>query len=341
MQRIKKRLIAAAFAILIVASAMVGVSAKDNIAPLDWGYGFASATSSTTTVDEYTFYNSAASVFNGNVTRLVSSAVGFTLDSGYTYTYTATYHVSPSIPAFTSVYSTVYQVPLDEHLIVYYTYSAFSDGVRQSVSSLDTDKYLYSVSLENGGETVVVTLVINTDKSGLVPSDVYFYCPFLALYRSPSSYPALTMGNSGLTVIKDLDGSAFDKSIIDAVNAIREDNENYHSNALELLDEIANAGSDYPLPDSAASQLGNSLGSLSSAESSLSSKADELRTAGSSTMNSAIAAAKDLPNKIGSSTSFLTSTFTKFWEAVPPEVTAVLLVCAAILFAGWLLGRVQ
>lgn len=325
--------------ILIVASSAIGVSAKDNIAPLDWGFGFASATTTTTTVNDYQFYNSAVSVFDGNVTRLVSSAVGFTLDSGYTYTYTATYHVSPSIPASTSMYSTVFQVPLDKQLIVHYTYSAFSDGVKQSVSSLDTDKYLYSVSLENGGETVVVTLVINTDKSGLVPSDVYFYCPFLALYKSPSSYPALTMGNSGLTVIKDLDGSAFDKSIIDAVNAIREDNENYHSNALDLLDQIANAGSGYPTPD--GSSLSEQGTAMSGAEGAVRDKSSSLASSVSTEWNQYQTSAKNAAVTLKPAAAAVNNLYTLVIDVVPDEVIALFIAIAVLFFIGWLIGRVR
>ena len=195
----------------------------------------------------------------------------------------------------------------------------YHDKTSSIKSQLELQGAYGSASYNEATSTVEFTVKFNTDISNLggYPIYIYLYCPI-----SSHVYNRNTTNQWSTSVEYDPGGS------------------NYLEFLADIRDQL-HAGDDYTPPTSAATDLNNSLTSLDSAEASLSSKADELRSAGSATMSSAISAAQDLPNKIGASTTFLATTFTRFWEAVPEEVTAVLLVCAAILFAGWLIGRIQ
>lgn len=328
-----KRLIAVLLAVSLSLIAAVGVSASENIALLDWSWGSDTSSQMSSSIPSSSFLRTPENLFNGNSGRVIQYMCGIPAESGYTYTFTNTFQLRGS-------YTSLNLSSGNQLSTLGYSYSVPSYTVLNKFTGKLTNALVSISNLGNGDYKL--TIVYNCDKAGLTPGDIYLYAN-LFWFRDLSGGQTIgvSVGNEILVCMKDLDGTVFESAVLDAVNQIKEDNENYHSNALELLDKIVNAGSGYPLPDEAASTLGNSLNSLDSAEASLSSKADELRTAGSTTMSSAVAAAKDLPNKIGASTTFLATTFTSFWEAVPEEVTAVLIVCAAILFAGWLIGRIQ
>lgn len=223
------------------------------------------------------------------------------------YTYTVVVHFESSVDISIYDYSGLYPAPMVNDTYdgsgVYYT-STVNKSVICTLSGSRTDGYIF-------------TFNFHVDDINFMHGRWYISRLVAAIGAVP------VIKNTYCNAEYDPGGTYYDKLYAD------------------YLDQIVNAGQGYSVPDQAASDLKDSLGSLDSAEASLSSKAEELRSAGSATMNSAIAASKDLPSKIGSSTSFLTTTFTKFWDAVPSEVTAALLVCAAIIFAGWLIGRIQ
>lgn len=223
----------------------------------------------------------------------------------YTYTFTWTVTLSPNPKSIGTLYATRTTSRPSE-----YTNSSFGESLTGALKKVtydaDTDRYIFTVkynpSLESSSPSKPLYVILRWSAIGVT---------------------TLSSNGWGWSCEYDPGGSKLTDEILS-----------------DIRDQL-HAGDDYTPPTSAATDLNNSLTSLDSAEASLSSKADELRTAGSATMSSAISAAQDLPNKIGASTTFLATTFTRFWEAVPEEVTAVLLVCAAILFAGWLIGRIQ
>lgn len=300
-----KRLIAVLLAVILSLIAAVGVSANDQITLDDWGWYMSR---------NYESYITLENLTDGWIIgRFMIPWFTATLDANYTYTYTTTVQIR---------YSGSDRFIIDHNYLqtVYY-----NDGeVKSAGTTLKTYKTglvtIELVSTDGNTVTYRIKYIFNLTKDNQQSGQ---YTHYLMIFNSGIDGVRCTIGNEILTCTYDPGGNYYDKLYA-----------NY-------LNQIVNAGSGYPLPDEAASTLGNSLNSLDSAEASLSSKADELRTAGSATMASAVAAAKDLPNKIGASTTFLATTFTSFWEAIPEEVTAVLIVCAAIIFAGWLIGRIQ
>ena len=291
--------------VLLMAAVLLASAAvgvsADYVTMLDYGLGYYSR------VNALRWLNGAGSTAT-NATKFVVYWALDSFDSDYTYTFTFNFSSDADIN-FSPKYvtgSSEGRVFLDSFLIgPYYNFDNADDlDVYSSFEKVD-DKYVLTVKLNPG--------LLNWTK---FPMYVY-------LYYNLQSETTFTTNGWGVSAEYDPGGS---KYIEDYLSDIR--------------DQL-HAGDDYTPPTSAATDLNNSLTSLDSVEASLSSKAEELRTAGSATMSSAISAAQELPNKIGASTTFLATTFTRFWEAVPEEVTAVLLVCAAILFAGWLIGRIQ
>lgn len=287
-----KRLIAILMAVLILASAAVGVSAA-YVDMLDHGLAYTNPN----------YYTLKYDIGAGDSFYTYHSIVPYwaldTFDPDYTYTF------SFSFTSDSNLTSNVQNVYLSNKKL-----TEISDITASKVYLVFTKDQLES------GYKYEIIIKLNPGVLGLDYFPLYVYAACQVGKR--------TMTTNSWSVSAEYDPGG--------------------SNYLEYLADIRDqlhAGDDYTPPTSAATDLNNSLTSLDSAEASLSSKADELRTAGSATMSSAISAAQDLPNKIGASTTFLATTFTRFWEAVPEEVTAVLLVCAAILFAGWLIGRIQ
>ena len=305
---------------IIALSFTVGVSADNHYITLD-DYGYGCCIKYNTTPVKYKSLNyisdtSVPFILGGNPDYdSLFFYWAFSIKPDYTYTcimsFTAASLPSPSAAPTISKASSVYvhntKIPTSS---TNYLENAF-------------DNILYTLTYEkntNNTYTINVTVSFNPSSCGINATDIYVYAPASA---KDGTY---TLNGWCTYATFDPNGSYYDE---------------LYTDYLKDISTQLHQGDDYTAPDSAASDLKDSLNSLDSAEASLSSKADELRTASSSTMNSALSAAKDLPNKIGTSTTFLATTFTSFWEAVPEEVTAVLLVCAAILFAGWLIGRVQ
>ena len=313
-RHLKKRLIALLMAAVLLASAAVGVLAEDKYLTLT-DYGFGTCISSNTTggyiLKSPTYVSDATKNFTlSRTSGTLFVYWAFPIKQDYTYTCTFSFTLTSSSRFSLSKLGS----PLYSNVL-----AGYNDTV-----SVSSDNVLYSLTVDTANATSVigsVSVSFNPTLSGIGLNDIYLYA-MLKMSNSNDTGVTCSMPSFGVSCKYDPGGSEF-------------------SDYLKDIRDQLHAGDDYTPPTSAATDLNNSLTSLDSAEASLSSKAEELRTAGSATMSSAISAAQDLPNKIGASTTFLATTFTRFWEAVPEEVTAVLLVCAAILFAGWLIGRIQ
>lgn len=114
----------------------------------------------------------------------------------------------------------------------------------------------------------------------------------------------------------------------------------YIQNVANNQQIIMNYGSGYDVPQGGV-ELGKAQTDLNKAEEAVNTRREQLQNTGQASMTKAITAASELPAEIGNSTALLTGTFTNLWDNLPPEVVSALLTCAAIIFAGWLIGRVR
>lgn len=315
-----KRLIAILISLIIALSFTVGVSAESQqLTSRGFGSGYCYLSDSYADKYDVYAYISSSSSFTVNAKNYTENNSGFVyweFDLNQDYTYTCTFQATFS--SSNSFASNAFK-PYDGNP-VFFSNKKVPAGSSVYFEESTILSFADFTKISDTKYSVKVTVTFNPTLSNIALDHIAIYYPF---YFGFSSETSVSVSNFSYTCSYDPGG------------------DNLQKDYSGYFQQIISAGSGYPTPDSAAADLKNSLSSLDSAEASLSSKADELRTASSSTMNSALSAAKDLPNKIGASTTFLATTFTSFWEAVPEEVTAVLLVCAAILFAGWLIGRIQ
>lgn len=220
-----------ATAIAMIWLCVLPVSASEQITLLDWGWG---------KEDNVTTYATGCYLFKDpndafdNLYRssVVTNMFGFTAAKGYTYTYEHTYQLRGNLNSF--------KVANGELLNkIGYKYSLYSD---ESTDTYSYQKYtgvidtaLVSVT-KIDDQTYRLKVVYNPDKSGLQIGDIYLFTT--VLQKITQGDVTITVGNEILTCIKDLDGTVFEQSLIDAVAAMREDNNNYFTNALAVLDQI-------------------------------------------------------------------------------------------------------
>ena len=223
------------FASLVAAAAMVWlcilpVSASENIPLLDWSWGYyLNSNPSATTLPTTFIPRSADTVFNGNAGRVVMYGFGIPAESGYTYTFTNTFQLrgSSSAPNLCSgnVLSTLG-----------YSYSPF--GTTMITFSGKLQNALVSLSRDVDGNCKL-KVVFNTDSSGLTPGDIYLFANmFYYSDRSGGSTIGATVGNEILVCLKDLDGTKFEQILVDEIANMRSSQDEFYSNALEVLDQI-------------------------------------------------------------------------------------------------------
>lgn len=262
---IKKLIAACLLAVVLSLIAAIGVSASENIALLDWGWGKEDNVSSFPT-SCYLYDDPNESFKYLYRSSVVTNMFGFTAKSGYTYTYTHSFYLNGDISNMNIAQGTLLNT-------LGYKYSLYSDYTgdgfsRQSYAGTITTALVSVTKIDQNQFTLKV--VFNTDAAGIQAGDLYL---FANVFKKVSQdQVTITVGNEGMVCIKDLDGTVFESAVLDAVNQIKEDNENYHSNALELLDQIINMGADKPVPSN--DQLASSVSGVDSAESAIISASD-------------------------------------------------------------------
>ena len=335
-----KRILAALIAVVLAFTAAVGVSASENIALLDWGWGQGyftsggSLTSSSIPVG-CRIPTDPNAVFTGTSDRLIVNKVGIPASSGYTYTYTITFGLLGT--------NTLYNpCNKDQLSTVGYKYTnnpdtTYSEGTKYYKYDGILDTALVTIEkLENNGYRL--KLVYNPDISGLTIGDIYFYINTFIKTNNGSS-DSLQFGNEVLVCMKDPSGEGFNSAVLDAVNQIKEDNENYHSNALELLDQLLNTGSDNPLPD--AKDIKDQGTAMSTAEGAVRDKSSDLIESVSSDWTQYQTDAKNAALTLKPAAAAVNNVYNLIINEIPDEVKMLYVAITILLFIGWLIGRVR
>ena len=113
------------------------------------------------------------------------------------------------------------------------------------------------------------------------------------------------------------------------------------NNLRDLLEQIVNAGSGYPVPDSAASSLDSSVSSIDSAESALTGKSSSLMESVASEWTANKGTAKTFLATIKPTAVEIKNVYTTLTNAMPDEVLALFAIIPLLLFIGFLIGRVK
>lgn len=109
----------------------------------------------------------------------------------------------------------------------------------------------------------------------------------------------------------------------------------------EYLDQIIHVGSDYPLPDDAASSLDSGVSSINSAEGELTGKSSSLMDSVSEEWTANKNTAKTFLTTIQPTAVHVKNFYTTLTTALPDEVKALFAIIPLLLFIGYLLGRVK
>ena len=332
-----KRILAALIAVVIAFTAAVGVSAAENIALLDWGWGynFSGDFTKTTIPTGCTIDTDPNDVFVGSSSRLVMHKVGIPAASGYTYTYTNTFSLIGTNTAYTPCIG-------DQLLTLGYKFSNTPDQTYTTGAKY----YKYDGNIKSALVTIErlsdngyrLKVVYNPDVSGITIGDIYLYVNVF-LKSESSIKPTLQLGNEVLVCMKDPSGEGFNSAVLDAVNQIKEDNENYHSNALELLDQLLNTGSDNPLPD--AKDIKDQGTAMSTAEGAVRDKSSDLIESVSSDWTQYQTDAKNAALTLKPAAAAVNNVYNLIINEIPDEVKMLYVAITILLFIGWLIGRVR
>lgn len=166
------------------------------------------------------------------------------------------------------------------------------------------------------------------------------YAPLRYYYNSSGStgYPTLGFGDSNFTVnpdlkLSDLVSGGDAETIIISINAAIE----------SMTNTIINTGSDYIqfIPSQAASDLDSSVSSINSAESALSGASSSLMDSVSSEWTANKNTAKTFLTTITPTANEIKNVYTTLTAAMPDEVLALFAIIPLILFIGYLIGRVR
>lgn len=205
------------------------------ISPIDWGWGvYSSGTITNSTIPKGCNISPSNNVFSNNNNRIVINKVGFTAQSGYTYTYTGQFKIDN--------FSEYYKLCTGNQLLtigycysntptsssssyIYYKYDGTITTSLVSITKIEDDNYQ-------------IKLVYNPDSSGLIPGDIYLYSNIFYKigYDTPTTAPSFS--NLGVEVVEDIDGTVFEKILVDEISKIGDNQEDFYTNALEVLDSI-------------------------------------------------------------------------------------------------------
>ena len=186
----------------------ISVSADNSVSLLDWGWVEISQTPA------YDYFRRTENS-TGSGTSECYNYFGLQCKQGYTYTYQDTVHIKSLISAS----STLYYSPD----IVTTGYGKFTGN---------TDKALITLTqIENGIYRIKV--VFNTDTIGIPSSDIYF---FIKLQKGITSN--MPIGNEVISCYYDPGGSGYQQELVDEIAAMKNQDTEYYSNALQVLENI-------------------------------------------------------------------------------------------------------
>lgn len=101
-----------------------------------------------------------------------------------------------------------------------------------------------SISYDTSSKTITFTVKLNTDivDLGGYPIYIYFYAPF----TDGTNFVTVTTNSWSTYVETDAGGSQYVQDLVDIVGQMKQNNENYYSNALEVLDSIKSGVDNLP-----------------------------------------------------------------------------------------------
>ena len=321
-------------AAVMVATAAVSISASDYVAPIDWGWGM-NTISYNSKPNYMDIFTTTDAVLGGNAQRDLMYMFGIKSESGYTYTLSNTFHIDGDM-TYIKKHPYIDQVAYRNNLNPDYSYS---NGAQKRYK-LDNFTDTILVTLDNNGNgDYKLTVVYNPDKAGISYSDVYLFISVFSWYST--YYANLNLGNEIITCVRDIDGTIFEKTVLDTLSEMQQSDSEFYTNALDVLNSIYNYGSDYPIPDEAAKKLNNSVSSMSSAESALSSKSDQLMSEVSDTWSSNKQDVKSYAATLKPAAAQVNQLFLSITSSLPTEVKILFVVIPMLLFIGWLIGRID
>lgn len=210
-------------------------------------------------------------------------------------------------------------------------------------SKIDTSYIAYNQQI---GDTLVITeLAFNT---GNIP-ELVTGLPMYVIYRGSGSVKGVTVNDFTMSAYATYDpsGDQLNSILVDMVGDIQQDLENYHTNALEVLDAISgqinnviNSGSEHSstIPTN-GDELSSTVTDLDNAEQDLYNKSDSLienvQSQLDESKNKAVAA---LPN-LTTSALAVTNVYNMIKSTIPDEVKILFVVVPVILFFAYLIGR--
>lgn len=150
----------------------------------------------------------------------------------------------------------------------------------------------------------------------------------------------LSIAEYSIEVETDPDQEYYLEQLLEILKNIQSDNENYHTNALDILNNMFNYGSDYPLP-SGGTELESSQEALSSAEGAISDKSQSIKDQISSQVQSNLELAASSADKVKQDSVQIKQLYATVTSSLPDEVKLLFVVVPLLLFVGWLIGRVR
>lgn len=313
-----KRVFAAVCAILIVASAAIGVSAA-NQSLTSRGFGSGYCYQSGNYADHYDVYAyiSSSSSFTVNAKNYTENSSGFVyweFDLNQDYTYTCTFQATFSS---SNSFSSGAFKPYDGNPVF------FSNKKVPAGSSVYFDEstilsFADFTKISDTKYSVMVTVTFNPTLSNIALDHIAIYYPF---YFGFSSETSVSVSNFSYTCSYDPGG------------------DNLQKDYSGYFQQIISSGSGYPTPDgSALSEQGSAV---SSAEGAIKDKSSSLMDSVSSEMSSNLTAAKNFAQTLKPASAQINNVYTAFVAVIPSEVKAMFISIALLLFIGWLVGRIR
>lgn len=315
---ILKRLVVILMAVVILASAAVGVSAA-NQSLTSRGFGSGYCYQSGNYADNYDVYAyiSSSSSFTVNAKNYNENSNGFVyweFDLNQDYTYTCTFQATFS--SSNSFASDAFK-PYDGNPVFF-----SNKKVPAGSSVYFKDSTILSFAdfnrISNTKYSVKVTVTFNPTLSNIALDHIAIYYPF---YFGFSSETSVSVSNFSYTCSYDPGG------------------DNLQKDYSGYFQQIISSGSGYPTPDGSA--LTEQGAAMSSAEGAVRDKSTSLASSVSTEWTQYQTSAKNAAVTLKPAASAVNNLYTLVIDAVPDEVIALFIAIAVLLFIGWLIGRVR
>lgn len=186
----------------------ISVTADNSVSLLDWGWV------EKTNVGTYDYYRRTENS-TGNNSGECYNFFGLQTKQGYTYTYQDTVHINNIVSASG---------------ILYYSTDIVTTGYGNFTGN--TDKALVTLTKVEDG-IYRIKVVFNTDTCGIPASDMYFFVRIQKLLTSN-----IPIGNEVISCYYDPGGSGYQQEIVDSIADMKNQDSEFYSNALQVLDNI-------------------------------------------------------------------------------------------------------